>query len=451
MMTTLCNNPGLTMLLGSRRGMDSFLSQMSTDVNSSSSSKLATSGNNNSSEIMMNTSAHQNPPTATASNPSSLLTLHTTSTAVTSDSSTHTHTFDTLPSSSRGNDDNTLKLPTMESSKSENDGIVASGSSPSGLKLAQYTLEDMPENQSQAFPQDSTPSLSSPLHSNLPPSAEVGVVNEMGRVSGDGAMSGAPTVVKATDKQAESRFSSQSDENVAMTMTPCNTGESDTETGPCGMGMGQEGSSNNRKTSSTACDFLGPLFSNWPGIVTTILGFYPLGPSEDGSSILKEGARSTTQLCDPPQSGSSQNKMMSSVQVLDSFTMHLILNCSEACIENFTSTIIFKINSCLAESSSIDLDTTVHDVDLSRIDEKSLPMLVGKRFLNSVIRVLAMEHSRVKNMFLEMQQLRDGRVSEGGGVRGGGGRERGRGGTGRGSERETGTSAPLKNAAKIAK
>ena len=136
--------------------------------------------------------------------------------------------------------------------------------------------------------------------------------------------------------------------------------------------------------------------------------------------------------------------------------MHLILNCSDICIKHFTTTIVDKINSCLAESSrcSIDiLDINIHDIDLKSIDESILPILVGKRFLNSVIRVLGMEHSRVKNTFVEMQQLGGRGAGDGGGGGGGvGGRERGQRGLGRGTERERpASSQPPKNVVKIAK
>ena len=41
--------------------------------------------------------------------------------------------------------------------------------------------------------------------------------------------------------------------------------------------------------------------------------------------------------------------------------------------------------------------------------EAGVAVLVGRRFLASVIRVLSLEHSRVKNRFLEMQrQARQG-------------------------------------------
>ena len=192
-------------------------------------------------------------------------------------------------------------------------------------------------------------------------------------------------------------------------------------------------------------DFLSPLFTNWPCIVTTVLGCYPL-------------ARGIGKLGSPFVDWPSQNEELSSVQSVDSFTSHLIWNCDEALVERFTSTIVEKINSCLVESNqrSLDLlDLSVHDVDVRLIDVRVLPILVGRRFLESVIRVLGMEHSRVKNTFAEMQQLR-ARSSAGGGGEGPTGRaDGGREGGRRGLRSENGgndnSSVATRNIVKVTK
>ena len=195
-------------------------------------------------------------------------------------------------------------------------------------------------------------------------------------------------------------------------------------------------------TRNSENDFLSPLFTNWPCIVTTVLGCYPPAPSADRATLPQQGHQGIGQPGNPLQDWPSQSKGLSSVQSIDSFTSHFVLNCDETCIENFTSTIVEKINSCLAESNqcSVDiLDLSVHDVNMRLVDDRVIPILVGKRFLDSVIRVLGMEHSRVKNTFVEMQQLRS-RAGEGegsgGGRRNGGAREGG--GRGLRSEIESG-------------
>ena len=314
------------------------------------------------------------------------------------------------------------------------------------------------------------------LHSTFFPQSEMQVFPSS---SDKLPTSTAASVAQATDQppNTQALTSSQSATNT-VSMLPSNCGQSDSQAAPTGMELGQTTvtgdkrkapqslfqkkehsssgiSSDENASQSASADFLEPLFTNWPCIVATVLGYCPLGPSSNGSSGMQQGDQKIRQLGDPLQNWPSQSKGMSSVQSLDSFTMHLILNCSEICIKNFTTTIVDKINSCLAESSqcSVDiLDINIHDIDLKSIDESILPILVGKRFLNSVIRVLGMEHSRVKNTFVEMQQLRGRGGGEGGGGGGGGGRERGRRGLGRGTERERpNSSQPLKNVVKIAK
>lgn len=198
------------------------------------------------------------------------------------------------------------------------------------------------------------------------------------------------------------------------------------------------------KVRAEVHDFFTLLFTNWPSIVTAILGCYPVAQSASGGHGSGKPAG-------PFPSGSAPTPKLSSVHMLDSFTTHLILNCSEACIKNITTTIVDKINSSLAnpENCTVNMiDINVHDIDLSTVTEATLPLVVGKRFLNSVVRVLAMEHSRVKNTFVEMQQMRNGR---GGGREGRGGAGEGVGGEGR-SVRGDGTrQGPLRNVVETAK
>ena len=218
-------------------------------------------------------------------------------------------------------------------------------------------------------------------------------------------------VTMETDKQSKEEASSKAPESdIVMTTLPSNKTQSDSNSTSNRMESGPQDGSLGSSSKHLSYNFLDTLFTNWPCIVTTILGYYPVGQSTDETSNQQNSYSTIGQLDDPIWSQSSHNRNMSTVQSLDGFTSHLILNCSESCIEQFTTTIVQKINSCLAESSqcSSDLiDINVHDIDLKLIDEKILPILVGKRFLNSVIRVLGMEHSRVKNMFVEMQHFRN--------------------------------------------
>lgn len=136
------------------------------------------------------------------------------------------------------------------------------------------------------------------------------------------------------------------------------------------------------------------LFSNWPGIVTTVLGF------------------NMTELRTPDRTPS-----FSSVHILDGFTTDLLLNCSDPVINCFVGTIVKKLNSALestkGRSQELDASLFLQDIDyadpevtarFAGVGEVGVAVLVGRRFLSSVVRVLALEHSRIKNRFLEMQQ-----------------------------------------------
>ena len=179
-------------------------------------------------------------------------------------------------------------------------------------------------------------------------------------------------------------------------------------------------------------DFLTPVFSNWYCVVTAILGCCPvpdpsLAKEENMEEEEEEGGYSG-RVC-------HSSHRLCSVQKLDSFTTHLILNCSQKHINCITTTIIERINATLVDSDwcTVDvIDQNVHEVALDAISESNLPLVVGKRFLNSVVRVLAVEHSRVKNTFIEMQQMRGGRGGGGGGREGRGGE----GGSGEGCRRQ---------------
>lgn len=138
------------------------------------------------------------------------------------------------------------------------------------------------------------------------------------------------------------------------------------------------------------------IFSDWSSIVTIVLGFDPNCPS---SSALR----------------------LSSVHLLDNFTTDLILNCSEHMINHFVDTVICKLNS--ATQKSADLSLLIKEVDytdpeaLSQFLEHGdmgVALLVGRRFLNSVVRILALEHSLIKNRFLEMQQARQEAAAQAG-------------------------------------
>lgn len=130
-------------------------------------------------------------------------------------------------------------------------------------------------------------------------------------------------------------------------------------------------------------DFLYTLFSNWSCIVITILGYNPLVPSKT-----------------PPPN-------MSTVHALDSFIQRLYANGDIAILLRLNSSIVRHMNECMEKGQD------AATVDLARpenITEDNLALYVGMRFLRAVVRILALEHSRVKGAISEVPTSREGRA-----------------------------------------
>ena len=177
-------------------------------------------------------------------------------------------------------------------------------------------------------------------------------------------------------------------------------------------------------SSNDTCDLLSALMTNWPCIVTTVLGYYPFKKLTDYNF---KGVV-TPQEREKPK---YQPARLSSVHLLDNFTLDLILNCKDSVISSLVRTIVDKMNAALEGNCGLSVLTKAinsQEIDLKKTDEATRTLLVGKRFLDSVVRVLALEHSRVRNAFVELHQQRQG---GGDGVRGG----RGGGRSGRGNSR----------------
>ena len=162
---------------------------------------------------------------------------------------------------------------------------------------------------------------------------------------------------------------------------------------PSHQNLPQSRSEPSAESDKCGCNMLNAMATNWPCIVATILGFYPddkqpTNPNDVGAS--------------------SKPQRLSPVHLLDSFTSDLILNCEEPIVNTLVATIVKHMNSALADGTSkLSLEKIdFSKIDSSSVDQSSIALIVGKRFLNSVVRVLALEHSRVKNTTMELQQMR---------------------------------------------
>ena len=176
---------------------------------------------------------------------------------------------------------------------------------------------------------------------------------------------------------------------------------------------------------------LNALVTSWPAIVATVLGFYPphvtssVTKTNCGSGFLNQGEfqrcnlsqESNHSVSNETKSKSTDKLEFCSVHSLDSFTTNLILNCEEPTIDTLVGTIVDKMNAAVCNSvdkdSDVELSLLLDDVDFTKpaeevctLNDHNVALLVGQRFLNSVVRLQGLEHSRVKNAFVEMQQMR---------------------------------------------
>ena len=202
------------------------------------------------------------------------------------------------------------------------------------------------------------------------------------------------------------------------------------EKGETVSGEEQEGSKLGEQATESDADIgaemLQALVTNWPCIVATILGFYPpcvtkvtdkttcstLVDREHSSSA--DGAFQDEKMeCE----SSSITLEFSTVHSIDSFVTNLVLNCEDTTVDTIVATIIERMNNAVFESTDpenqVDLSLLSESVDFTKspeevclLNEHNTALLVGVRFMNSVVRLMGLEHSRVKNAFVEMQQMR---------------------------------------------
>ena len=145
----------------------------------------------------------------------------------------------------------------------------------------------------------------------------------------------------------------------------------------------------NGGTLPTGNDMLLSLVTNWPCVVCTVLGFY----------VAKQQSKGEV-----PNDTDSAHRL-SPVHLLDSFTADLVLNGDRATVVALVTTIVDRMNKCLESPNCPPLDTITFTPDgLTLLSEETQALFVGKRFLGSVVRVLALEHSRVKNTFSELRE-----------------------------------------------
>lgn len=150
--------------------------------------------------------------------------------------------------------------------------------------------------------------------------------------------------------------------------------------------------------SSESLPVLIQLTQSWPSVASTVLGYYPMGTSARGSDV---------DMCEVPtgsggslQKGPSRSGSIESCS-LDSFVFELLSHADEAVLVSFVETIITEMNK---HPQLLTLDA-VHRISELHIppSARDVAMLVGIKFLRSVIRQLAVHLSRSGLSYVDLR------------------------------------------------
>ena len=124
----------------------------------------------------------------------------------------------------------------------------------------------------------------------------------------------------------------------------------------------------------TGSDLVYNIYTSWPSIVTTILGYNPF----------------LNHLIPPT---------FSSTQKLDDFVNTLFVSNEGSLALAFIAVISAKVNEALAAGEDI---RAVNVNDIDGMTPSNIPLYVGLRYMGAVVRTLALEHSRVKGTVVEL-------------------------------------------------
>ena len=150
--------------------------------------------------------------------------------------------------------------------------------------------------------------------------------------------------------------------------------------------------------SSASLPVLIQLAQSWPSVASTVLGYYPTATSVGNSDVhMAEEPRGSSML--------SQKRSLRSGPVdscsLDSFVFELLSYADEAVLVSFVETIITEMNK---HSQYLTLDTVYRASELhSTAGPKDTAMMVGMKFLRSVIRQLAVHLSRSGLSYVDLR------------------------------------------------
>lgn len=133
------------------------------------------------------------------------------------------------------------------------------------------------------------------------------------------------------------------------------------------------------------------LTQNWHSVASTVLGYCPVAVQ------MTEEPRGSCKSYHQAPARFSPSESCS----LDSFVLELLAHADEAALVSFVETIIKEMNK---HSEELTLDAVVRCGELSdALDPKDAPLVVGIRFLRSVIRQLAVHLSRSGLSYVDLR------------------------------------------------
>ena len=133
------------------------------------------------------------------------------------------------------------------------------------------------------------------------------------------------------------------------------------------------------------------LTQNWHSVASTVLGYCPIDVQ------MTEEPRGSSKSYHQAPARFSPSESCS----LDSFVLELLTHADEAALVSFVETIIKEMNK---HSEELTLDAVVRCGELSdALDPKDAPLVVGIRFLRSVIRQLAVHLSRSGLSYVDLR------------------------------------------------
>lgn len=140
------------------------------------------------------------------------------------------------------------------------------------------------------------------------------------------------------------------------------------------------------------------LTQSWPSVASTVLGYYPMGTSAGGSDV--DMPEEPKGFGGSLQKGPSRSGSMESCS-LDSFVFELLSHADEAVLVSFVETIITEMNK---HPQLLTLDA-VHRISELHIPPtaRDVAMMVGIKFLRSVIRQLAVHLSRSGLSYVDLR------------------------------------------------